>query len=86
MLIPPQIPDGLSDAFAADPGKQWQWEAFAQGSLVRSPGLGHIVGDLRQRRAVFLGPNGFSVASLVQVSLGSEQLAGVNEHGRRQDR
>ncbi len=28
--VPSATPDGLSDAFADDPGKQRQWEAFAR--------------------------------------------------------
>ena len=55
--IPAEVPDGLSDAFATDPGKQRQWSAFARNLSGSVPGLGLIVGDLRQRLSVFLAPN-----------------------------
>jgi len=55
--IPVEVPDGLSDAFATDPGKQRQWSAFARNLSGSVPGLGLIVGDLRQRLSVFLAPN-----------------------------
>ena len=55
--IPAEVPDGLSDAFATDPGKQRQWDAFARNLSGSVPGLGLIVGDLRQRLSVFLAPN-----------------------------
>ena len=56
-VIPSEVPDGLSDAFATDPGKQRQWDAFARNLSGSVPGLGLIVGDLRQRLSVFLVPN-----------------------------
>ena len=56
-VIPSEVPDGLSDAFATDPGKQRQWSAFARNLSGSVPGLGLIVGDLRQRLSVFLAPN-----------------------------
>lgn len=55
--IPAEVPDGLSDAFATDPGKQRQWTAFARNLSGSVPGLGLIVGDLRQRLSVLLAPN-----------------------------
>jgi predicted nucleotidyltransferase component of viral defense system len=54
--IPATIPDGLSEAFSADPGKQRQWNAFARNLSGSVPDLGLIVSDLRQRLMVFLAP------------------------------
>ena len=53
-VIPSAIPDGLSDAFAVDPGKQRQWDAFARILSGPVPDLRLIVSELRQRMAVFL--------------------------------
>ena len=53
-VIPAVVPDGLSDAFAADPGKQRQWNAFARTLSGPVPELRLIVSELRQRMAVFL--------------------------------
>ena len=53
-VIPSAIPDGLSDAFAVDPGKQRQWDAFARNLSGPVPDLRLIVSELRQRMAVFL--------------------------------
>jgi predicted nucleotidyltransferase component of viral defense system len=53
-VIPSAVPDGLSDAFAVDPGKQRQWDAFAQNLSGPVPELRLIVSELRQRMAVFL--------------------------------
>ena len=52
-VIPAVVPDGLSDAFAADPGKQRQWNAFARNLSVSAPEFGLVVGELRQRLAGF---------------------------------
>jgi predicted nucleotidyltransferase component of viral defense system len=52
--IPAKVPDGLSDAFAADPGKQRQWDAFARNLSGPSPELALIIDELRQRLAGFL--------------------------------
>jgi len=52
--IPAAIPDGLSDAFAADVGKQRQWDAFARNLSGTIPGFGFVVSELRQRLAGFL--------------------------------
>jgi predicted nucleotidyltransferase component of viral defense system len=56
-VIPPEVPDGLSDAFAADPAKQRQWDAFTRDLSGPIPELGFIVGDLRQKLTPFLAPN-----------------------------
>lgn len=56
-VIPAQVPDGLSDSFATDPGKQRQWDAFARNLSGTIPGFGLVVSELRQRLAVFLALN-----------------------------
>jgi predicted nucleotidyltransferase component of viral defense system len=55
-VIPGEIPDGLSDAFATDPGKQRQWDAFARNLSGPIPDLGLIVSGLRQKLTPFLAP------------------------------
>jgi len=55
--IPVEVPGGLSDAFAIDPGKRRQWDAFASNLSVRTPDLDLIVRDLRETLKVFLLPN-----------------------------
>jgi predicted nucleotidyltransferase component of viral defense system len=52
--IPAEVPDGLSDGFAGDAGKQRQWEAFARNLSGSIPGLGSIVTTLRQSLVGFL--------------------------------
>jgi hypothetical protein len=56
-LVPAEIPDGLSEAFAADPGKQRQWDAFARNLSGPIPGFGLVVSELRQKLRAFLVPN-----------------------------
>ena len=56
-VVPEQVPDGLSDAFAADPAKQRQWLAFVRDFSGPVPGLDQIIGDLRRKLMVFLAPN-----------------------------
>ena len=53
-VIPAAVPDGLSDAFATNPGKQRQWDAFARNLSGSIPGFGLVVSELRQRLAGFL--------------------------------
>ena len=48
-VIPTQVPDGLSDAFAGDPGKQRQWNAFVRNLTGPVPHLDRVVADLRGR-------------------------------------
>lgn len=55
--IPTEVPDGLRDSFAADAGKQRQWDAFARNLSGPVPAFGLVVGDLRQRLTAFLAPN-----------------------------
>jgi hypothetical protein len=51
--LPGQTPEGLSDAFAAAPGKAAQWAAFARKSgLVEVPPLADVVSAIR----AFAGP------------------------------
>jgi predicted nucleotidyltransferase component of viral defense system len=52
--VPTTIPEGLSEAFAADPGKQRQWDAFVRNLAGTTPQLDHVVGELRQRLIGFL--------------------------------
>jgi predicted nucleotidyltransferase component of viral defense system len=47
--IPHQVPDGLGDAFAGDPGKQRQWNAFVRNLTGPVPQLDRVVADLRVR-------------------------------------
>lgn len=50
------VPEGLSDAFAADPGKQAQWQAFARNLSASRPGLDEVVVDLRLSLSVLFNP------------------------------
>lgn len=52
--IPAEVPDGLSEAFATDPGKQRQWDAFARNLSDTNPEFQLVVRELRQRLAGFL--------------------------------
>ena len=54
--IPASVPDGLSDEFAADAGKQRQWDAFARTLSARVPDLDRVVRELRKRLVVFIAP------------------------------
>ena len=47
-VIPAEVPDGHSDAFATDPGKQRQWDAFARNLSGAIPGFGLVISELRQ--------------------------------------
>lgn len=55
-VIPTQVPDGLSDAFADDPAKQRQWRAFVQNLSGQAPELAQVVADLRLRLLPVLMP------------------------------
>jgi len=55
--IPASVPDGLSDAFSADQGKQRQWDAFARTLSGQVPDLGRVVRALRERLIMFIAPN-----------------------------
>ncbi|MBA4261733.1 MAG: nucleotidyl transferase AbiEii/AbiGii toxin family protein [Comamonadaceae bacterium] len=53
--VPGSVPDGLSDAFSADPAKQRQWLAFARNLSGPVPDIAQVVADLRLRlMSVFL--------------------------------
>ena len=54
--VPAVVPDGLGDAFAADPAKQRQWDAFASNLAGKSPELSVVVTDLRRQLGMFLAP------------------------------
>lgn len=47
--IPTEVPDGLSEGFAADPSKQRQWDAYSRNLSGLTPQFATIVGDLRHR-------------------------------------
>jgi predicted nucleotidyltransferase component of viral defense system len=51
--IPDSVPDGLSDAFSDDLGKQRQWDAFARTLSGQVPELSQVVHLLRKRLMVF---------------------------------
>lgn len=55
-VIPQDVPDGLSDAFAAVSAKQRQWDAFGRDLAGPIPELGLIVSGLRQKLTPFLAP------------------------------
>lgn len=46
-LVPAVVPDGLSDDFAADPGKQRQWDAFASNLAGSVPEFQQVVHELQ---------------------------------------
>ena len=52
--IPVEVPDGLSDSFATDSGKQRQWDAFTRNLSGTTPELRLVVSELRHRLAGFL--------------------------------
>ncbi len=45
--IPSEVPDGLSDAFATDVGKQRQWDAFASNLTGPVPEFARVVHELQ---------------------------------------
>lgn len=47
--LPDQPPDALTPAFAEDPTKRRQWEAFTEDLAMRGASLSEIVGDLSDR-------------------------------------
>lgn len=55
--IPASVPDGLSDDFFADAGKQRQWDAFARTLSGQVPELGRVVLALREKLMVITAPN-----------------------------
>ena len=53
-MMPSLTPDGLSDDFAEDPGKQRQWAAFARNLSGPVPEFRAMVTELRDRLAPYL--------------------------------
>lgn len=47
--LPADVPDGLGEGFAADPGKQRQWDAFTRNLAGSVPNFAVVVKDLRER-------------------------------------
>lgn len=56
-VIPSIVPDGLSNAFSADLGKQLQWDAFARNLSGPTPSLSLVVDELRLRLTDFVTPH-----------------------------
>jgi hypothetical protein len=54
--LPTSVPEGLSDAFAADSVKQAQWGAFARNLAAPGPALGDLVADLRGSLSALFEP------------------------------
>lgn len=54
--VPVELPDGLTDAFANDPNKQRQWQAFTRNLSAPVIELSMVVSDLRQRLATLFAP------------------------------
>jgi Nucleotidyl transferase AbiEii toxin, Type IV TA system len=54
--VPAEIPDGLSEEFSADAGKQRQWDAFARALSGQVPDFDRVVRELRKRLMVFASP------------------------------
>jgi hypothetical protein len=52
--IPASVPDGLSDDFSADAGKQRQWDAFVRTLSGQVPELDQVVRALRKSLVVGL--------------------------------
>jgi predicted nucleotidyltransferase component of viral defense system len=53
--IPAEVPEGLSDAFAEDPGKLRQWDAFARNLSGPKPEFAELVRHIRARLMPYLG-------------------------------
>ena len=49
--VPSEMPDGLSNVFAKDPGKQRQWQAFARNLSGPIPDFDTLVAELRRKLA-----------------------------------
>jgi predicted nucleotidyltransferase component of viral defense system len=50
------VPEGLSEAFAANAGKQAQWQAFARNLSAPGPALDDLVADLRTSLSALFKP------------------------------
>lgn len=55
-VIPAEVPDGLSDAFAGDPAKQRQWNAFASNLSGSIPEFARVVRELRVQLVGLIKP------------------------------
>jgi hypothetical protein len=51
MPLPAELPHGLSEAFAADPGKRTQWAAFLRKNRLDGSDLEAVVRRIRDRAA-----------------------------------
>jgi hypothetical protein len=49
--VPAELPQGLSDAFTADPGKRTQWAAFLRKNRLDGSDLEAVVRRIRDRAA-----------------------------------
>jgi hypothetical protein len=49
--VPSEVPTGLTSAFAEDPGKQRQWQAFARNLAGQVPDLATIVSGIHYKFA-----------------------------------
>lgn len=47
--IPDDVPEGLSEAFAADPSRRSQWQAFLSRSRLEAPQFADVVAELREK-------------------------------------
>jgi predicted nucleotidyltransferase component of viral defense system len=54
--LPASVPEGLSDAFAADAAKQAQWHAFGRNLSVAAPALSDLVAELRASLSALFKP------------------------------
>ncbi len=52
--VPTLVPDGLTDAYSADPAKRRQWDAFGRNLSGPTPALDRVVRELRQRLMAIL--------------------------------
>jgi hypothetical protein len=53
--VPLTVPEGLSAAFADDPTKQRQWQAFTRNLSGPVPALDRVVSDLRGKLEPYFG-------------------------------
>jgi predicted nucleotidyltransferase component of viral defense system len=54
--VPPTFPEGLTDAFADDPSKQAQWDAFVRNLSAPGPALSDVVAELRASLSAVFKP------------------------------
>lgn len=46
--VPKEVPTGLKDSFANEPGAQAQWKAFLARNRLEAPSLVEVVGEIRE--------------------------------------